>query len=222
MYTFHFLPVLPKKIKIDFLRIWLFFLPTFYSISISDIFFATEKKCPERHPRALKHAFRRQTEGNNTLPSYTGFRLFAIAEIGMLLIRIRCEFCQCFFHVCRSCFRGQAYCCDICRVNGKRQKHREAQRRYRKTPKGRKNHREAENRRRQSRKGQGIVKKMDDASSTPQLLLLISLITIIYMFLLGSKTGFSTPRCRFCGARGRVVSVFPRRGYANNRKRRMK
>lgn len=134
----------------------------------------------------------------------------------MLLIRIRCNFCQCFFHVCRRCFRGQVYCCDFCRIEGKRQKHREAQKRYRQSEKGKKNHRESENRRRQRRKGKGIIKKMDDATSTLQIKWVISLIIFIHLLVFGKKHGFGKPRCRFCGFGGQVVSRFPRRAYGNS------
>ena len=75
----------------------------------------------------------------------------------MLLILIACRFCHLTFYVCRSCFRGHAYCGDFCRIEGKRQKHREAQRRYRRTLKGKKNHRVAENRSRQKRSAKSNI-----------------------------------------------------------------
>ena len=83
----------------------------------------------------------------------------------MLLLQLRCRWCELVFYICRCCFRGQAYCCDECRIAGQRQNHREAQRKYRQTEKGKKAHRQAENRRRYglSQKSQ---KNMDDASST--------------------------------------------------------
>lgn len=138
----------------------------------------------------------------------------------MLLIRIQCVFCRCFFHICRRCFRGQTYCCDFCRIEGKRQKHREAQKRYRKTQKGKKSHRESENRRRQKRKGKGVIKKMDDATSILQVKWAISLMLFIHLLVFGKRSGFGKPRCRFCGAVGQVVSAFPRRAYADNKTKR--
>ena len=54
----------------------------------------------------------------------------------MLLISITCRWCDFSFFLCRSCWRGHAYCCDACRTAGKLQNRREAQRRYRQTEKG--------------------------------------------------------------------------------------
>ncbi len=133
----------------------------------------------------------------------------------MLIKRIRCGFCQIFFRICRRCYRGQIYCCAECRVLGKREKRREAQRRYRKTEKGKKAHREAENRRRQRAK-RASAKKMDDASSIPPLILFMILaICVRILFPRFGKSGGMTGRCDFCGTRGKIVREFPRRGYAN-------
>lgn len=133
----------------------------------------------------------------------------------MLLIRIQCRFCQCIFHLCRRCYRGQTYCCHFCRIESKREKQRQRQRRYRNTLKGLKNHRQAENRRRQKRQGQSIAKNMDDAGSIVQLKWFISMIILIHLLCLRMKSGFAKPRCCLCGAHGRVVYRFPRRPYAN-------
>jgi len=65
----------------------------------------------------------------------------------LYLLQIRCRCCGTVFSVCRCCWRGQAYCCDECRVAGTQKNHREAESRYRQTAKGKKAHREAENRR---------------------------------------------------------------------------
>ena len=67
------------------------------------------------------------------------------------------------FPVCRSCFRGQVYCSDQCREQARTEQRRQAQRRYRKTEKGRKAHRNAERRRRIKKS----KKTMDDQGSTP-------------------------------------------------------
>lgn len=158
-------------------------------------------------------AFRKQTEAHKYVLHIHRLPFFCKTGGRMLLIKIRCKFCQCFFHVCRRCFRGQVYCCDFCRIEGKCRKHREAQRRYRETLKGRKNHREAENRRRQRRKDKGIGKKLDDATSTLQVKWAILMMFLIYRLVFARKSGFSGPRCRFCGIGGQVVSEFPRRPY---------
>ena len=127
----------------------------------------------------------------------------------MLLLSIQCRWCEFYFCICRSCFRGQAYCSDQCRCEGKRRRQSKAQRKYRQTKKGKKNHREAENRRRHglSIKNQ---KNMDDTTSTVLPVWCIALLLWIQNRTFGFKTAL---RCRFCGAIGRIVPVFPRRGY---------
>jgi hypothetical protein len=65
-----------------------------------------------------------------------------------LLIEVHCGRCGLVFLVCRRCWRGQIYCSEECRIEGMRKNHREAERRYRQTDKGKKAHREGENRRR--------------------------------------------------------------------------
>jgi hypothetical protein len=113
------------------------------------------------------------------------------------------------FCVCRRCWRGQAYCCDKCRLAARRKSHREAQRKYRQSEKGKKAHREAENRRRQA-KNQKQHKNMDDPTSTPQRSWVMQLLTRTkhHSFLIDLE-----PRCHFCGADGQIVGRFPRRGY---------
>ncbi len=133
----------------------------------------------------------------------------------MLLIQIECRWCHLLFCICRRCFRGQAYCRDECRIAGKRRAHRESQRRYRQSLKGKKAHREAENRRRYglSQKNQ---KKMDDGTSTvlPKGCKMVS--ASVQWILLGlGRIG----RCRFCGNWGVIVEEFPRRGYGGGKYR---
>ena len=131
----------------------------------------------------------------------------------LYLIQIRCRCCGAAFFVCRRCWRGQAYCCDECRIAKKRQNHSEAQRRYRQTAKGKKAHSKAENRRRYglSKKDQ---KNMDDTSSTP-----LPPWCMPILFYLRIVTRYARARfdksgcCHFCGACGKIVDEFPRRGY---------
>ena len=73
-----------------------------------------------------------------------------------LIITIECRYCHQQFGLCRSCYRGQRYCCDQCRKRARRKANRLAQQRYRQTDKGRKAHREAENRRRQKKNGSQV------------------------------------------------------------------
>ena len=131
----------------------------------------------------------------------------------MYLVRIECGWCHLIFCVCRRCFRGQSYCSDECRIAGRRKSHREAQRRYRQTPKGRKKHSEAENRRRHglSRKNE---KNMDDPSSTVLPSWCMGFLFYARLIVLHARAWFDTTgRCHFCGSWGVIVDKFPRRGY---------
>ena len=130
-----------------------------------------------------------------------------------LLIEVECRWCHLIFFICRRCWRGQAYCSDECRHCGKRRLHREAQRRYRQTSKGKKTHCEAENRRRYglSKKNQ---KNMDDASTTALPSRCITLLFFARLVVLHARAWFDrTGRCHFCGCCGKIVDEFPRRGY---------
>ena len=133
----------------------------------------------------------------------------------MLLIGVQCHWCDLFFCICRSCWRGQAYCSDECRIAGKLKKHGEAQRRYRQTLKGKKAHCEAENRRRY-RLNKKSQKKMDDASTTVLPVWCMTLILYAWLVVLHARTCFDkTGCCHFCGASGAIVDKFPRRGYGS-------
>ena len=127
----------------------------------------------------------------------------------LFLRQIRCRWCGFVFYVCQHCWRGQAYCSDECRIAGTRHNHREAQRRYRQTPKGKKAHRESENRRRYglSQKNQ---KNMDDASSTVLPTWCMRLLLRVRNRILHAKRARC---CLFCGSSGQIVEQFPRRGY---------
>lgn len=132
----------------------------------------------------------------------------------MFLLQIRCCWCGVIFCICRRCWRGQAYCSDECRIAGTRQAHREAQRRYRQTERGRYNHRRAERRRRIR-----IFKKsMDDGGSTPQYTGYKIISSVKQSCIRGSPFHVKLRigeegRCHFCGVSGLIVEKFPRRGY---------
>ena len=130
----------------------------------------------------------------------------------LFLVQICCRCCGMVFSVCRCCWRGQAYCCDKCRVAGKRQNHRKAQRRYRQTAKGKKAHREAENRRRHGlSKDQ---KNMDDPSSTAPPPWCMPILFYLRIVIFHARAWFDKAGCcHFCGACGKIVDEFPRRGY---------
>ena len=129
----------------------------------------------------------------------------------LFLIEVCCHWCGMNFCVCQRCWRGQAYCSEECRRSGRRRVHREAQRRYRRTLKGKKAHCQAENRRRHgwSKKNE---KKMDDLSSRGLAKRAIGLLVYAYLVLARARAGFdSSKRCHFCGCKGQVVDRFPRR-----------
>ena len=149
--------------------------------------------------------------------SYILLWFLAVCKVGGLfnlyLIQIECRWCHLIFCICRRCFRGQAYCSDECSIAGRRKHHREAQRSYRQTLKGKKAHREAENRRRHglSKKNQ---KNMDDQSTTVLPAWCITVLIFTQLLILRARAWFDrTARCHFCGSCGRIVDEFPRRGY---------
>lgn len=134
----------------------------------------------------------------------------------MLLLIICCRRCGNHFCICWRCWRGQAYCCDECRITANRQNHRETQRRYRQTAKGKKTHREAENRRRH-RLNKKIKKNMDDTPSTPLPWWCMSWLLCIQILIVHARAWFDrTSCCHFCGCKGVIVDKFPRRGYGAN------
>jgi len=93
--------------------------------------------------------------------------------------------------------------------------HREAERRYRRTEKGKKAHRQAENRRRY-RTIKNDEKKMDDPSSTRSRLWFIGLLCALAHVVSKRRAWFDRMgRCHFCGSLGKVVESFPRRGYGS-------
>ena len=119
-----------------------------------------------------------------------------------LLLQINCKYCHQDFLLCRSCYRGQCYCCGKCRFKAQLESRRRAQQRYRLTEKGREAHRQAEKRRR-GRNNRKTSNSVDDGGSTPA-----SDPTKLDTARLNQR-----PQCCFCGAYGVVVTHFPRRGY---------
>ena len=117
----------------------------------------------------------------------------------VFLLEITCRWCGHTFFICQSCWRGQAYCSNACRVFGYRKKKQERQRKYRSSPKGKKTHRKNENKRknRQSRK------KVGDATSN----------TIPPLISCPPNSFPNTFCCHCCGKTGVIVSQFPRQRY---------
>ena len=134
-----------------------------------------------------------------------------MCDEGIFLREIECKHCHQVFFMCQSCYRGHVYCSDECRIAGRRRSHRESQRKYRQSPKGKKAHREAENRRRYglSQKNQ---KKMDDGTSTG-LSKGCKVVSAGVQSILSSRIG----RCHFCGTWGVIVKQFPLRGYGGGK-----
>ena len=127
-----------------------------------------------------------------------------------LLVEIECRWCCSLFHICRRCFRNQAYCCDMCRNNGRLRNRREAQQRYSKSDHGL----EARNLYKHSQpltSKKTYLKKSiilgADTSSTP----LPASDTVL------PEQRTSHPCCHKCGRIGRVVDEFPRRLYGDDR-----
>ena len=170
-----------------------------------------KRKSPKRHLRASKKSYRKQPEA----PHYISFliHLPVVCKTGglpiLLLRQIHCGWCHLIFYLCRSCWKGQRYCSDHCRLAAQRNKHCKRQRRYRQTSKGKKNHCQAENRRRH-----GLSKKnhtnMDDATTTRLPAWCMGLLLAIGKRILPVQT---TTCCHFCGSCGQIVDEFPRRGY---------
>ena len=176
---------------------------------------------PEEGTSGFQEALRRYLEANKQIDLfYYVFQLFARAGtyFVLLLVEIRCKWCDTYFFICQRCFRGQTYCCDKCRLAGKRHNHREAQRRYRRSRRGKTVHRKAEQRRRK-----GLKKSMADRGSTV-LASRYKMQTSNGQYEIGVN-GFNSkgklPRighCHFCGVFGVIVDRFPRRGYGANSK----
>lgn len=133
------------------------------------------------------------------------------------LLEIECRLCGIRFCVCRRCWRGQRYCSETCRNAARREQHREAQRRYRRTGKGRRAHCEGENRRRigLSRKCEAI---MDDAGTTRRCLRhKMEPVDLKDSIARAEQLGYRVCRCHICGCLGVVVKRFPRRAYGRGR-----
>jgi hypothetical protein len=72
-----------------------------------------------------------------------------------------CRWCGQAFYTCHSCWRGQGYCSDVCRIKGYRRNRQSRQRKYRQSEIGKKTHRRNENK----RKRRLAAKKVGDVTS---------------------------------------------------------
>ena len=123
-------------------------------------------------------------------------------NIEVLLKEIQCKFCHIQFFLCRSCYRGHAYCSDECRNQAETEAHRKAQSKYRTSQKGRTANKIAQRQRRIKTNKKTVA---DRASIKP-----------IENDILNPTIINSKAKCHFCGKKGIIISEFPRRGYANN------
>lgn len=136
------------------------------------------------------------------------------------LIQICCRECALYFCICRQCFRGQAYCCEDCRKKGYRRLHRQVQKRYRHTEKGKEYHRQAEKRRRWRLWQENENAKSAQNKMQPKLKRTISL-PEQQSLLTHQENGLKaipgqTGYCHLCGSQGIIVEKFQRRGYGRN------
>lgn len=177
---------------------------------------------PEAYPSGFEEEFRKRPETQTITFSYYIFRLFARPEEYLSkIIPLYCYEKSSAVGVVRFsvsagvCWRGQSYCSAECRRAAKRKAHQEAQKRYRRTEKGKEAHREAENLRRV-----GLTKKnieiLDDTATNFQYRCLK--IQVVAASLKENNEFVGVPllrigRCHFCGSVGFIVDRFPRRAY---------
>ncbi len=126
-----------------------------------------------------------------------------------------CKECGFWFSICRSCYHGNRYCSDKCKIIGYRKRIIEAQRRYRKSKKGKIKRRQlAKDYRYRKWKNKHLKKK---ASKKKYNLLKKNTNKTIFMNtekLNKNKLPInSSTTCHFCGAKGIIVEKFTRRGY---------
>ena len=134
--------------------------------------------------------------GYHCFRSLTRRKRYGMCHTEVLLIKIECRHCKTRFLVCRACYRGHVYCCTACRLEAQKISHRNSQRKYRRSEKGKSAHRENEKNRRMGR----VKKTMADASILP----------IIFRVLNYLYRPKQRHRCSFCGVFGKIVGAFPR------------
>lgn len=116
------------------------------------------------------------------------------------ILQILCRCCGKIFYLCSKCYRGHVYCSIKCRIAGYRQKHREAQKRYRGTDKGKSKHRELEKKRRHKFKGNKVTEKIVDCMNS----VIRSMFEAI--FKMKKINEEKIEKCQKCGKVGRVVT----------------
>jgi hypothetical protein len=134
----------------------------------------------------------------------------------------RAEGCGEVFYVCSRCDRGQVYCSVHCREESRRRRHREANRRYQRSPEGRLDHRARQvvYRKQQADRRRYAEKSVTDHSSpTPTVHASMGATELIPRAAAAARLA-ACPRpnwvrrranpvqCRFCGCSGHFVNPF--------------
>ncbi len=122
-----------------------------------------------------------------------------MSRLQALIRAITCKWCKSIFFICRSCFRGQVYCCEFCRKISRKIAHRQAQSTYITSDKGRKANRLAAQRRRIKNNRKTVA---DQPTTKPK-----------FRDILLFKSSINKFCCAICGVKGKLVKRFPRRGY---------
>jgi len=173
--------------------------------------FSKKGGSPKRTFRALGYNLRYGTE--SALQQFYGSAAFGSWQgQNMFLVCMTCRFCHISFCICRSCYRRQAYCGKRCRRIARRCAHREAQRRYRQTKKGKRTHCLSENRRRHGTQ-LGGSKNMADQTTKSQTVR-CKKTPAKHANGISFQPG-GRGYCHFCGRRGIVLNEFPPRDYGN-------
>ena len=81
-----------------------------------------------------------------------------------VILRLLCRRCRGVYTICRSCYRGHAYCGDLCRDESRLEQKRASNKRYRESPEGRLDNRDRV-RRFRARKRAELANVMDQGSA---------------------------------------------------------
>ncbi|KPA11400.1 hypothetical protein MHK_008398 [Candidatus Magnetomorum sp. HK-1] len=119
------------------------------------------------------------------------------------IIKIECSCCGKIFYKCRRCYRNNRYCSEECKKSGLRESLNMAQKKYRKTEKGKKQHAESEKRRRSRKKTKKNKKTLKKYQSC-----MCMMMKLVQKFKKKTKA-----KCQNCGIEGEVVEKFSKRGY---------
>ena len=116
-----------------------------------------------------------------------------------------CICCGKKFYVCQKCDKGQVYCSDECRKAGYLERHREAQKKYQSTKKGKKTRNDAANRRRYG------GKKYTGKFRTILQTCICRMMSLICNKTREKKDNEHRAKCSICGVEGILVENFPGR-----------